>query len=838
MGYTLISLHRLSAAPGLPVGQVVASLCWIATATLSYAAWQRRRGDDPFNLLAVGGLWLAIRIGLLGVGRPTPGRPGDDWLTAVLDLIGLLLLTWPFLAPPLSTRRADHVAGIGLMAVALTCGFALWQLIRGSLGLPTTIQLTITWAHVALALAGLTWLNLPHRPTAPPNRAANSAPAHDTTRRRDRLLTVAGALLAGGSGLLIPPPTSLNPVLTAVTTTFAAAWLNWLERPRRIARPPKLEPELEPELKTDGSLFAASDMTQLLEATVAALPPTLAIRAATLLLATDERDAGDEGNAPGNDSTRLSIVARWPRTNGAATAPPFSLDSNPTLAEALTRGETVNLTHAPGAGGRHWRTLTRLLGTQPNGRATLIVPLDHHPTQGRATGALILTHDCASLEAGQLQLCRTLADQVARAAHYIQLRAHVEQQSHHLARMIRRHEQETGQLRAILESIADGVIVSDATDQVVLINDAALAILNVERSDVVGQPFGQIMAHMVPTGEIGIIGTLTETSPYSLTAVFQTSDRIVQTSMTPVENYAGVQMGVVAVLRDITALAKAEAEREQLLADLKEHGRRLEEAADKLREMDRLKSQFIANMSHELRTPLNAIIGFSSVMLKEIDGPLSDMQREDLKAINESGKHLLSLITDILDISQIWAGKMELALDEVDLPKTIADAVAIAVPLIGDKPIELTQALDPDLPAIQADEKRIRQILINLLTNAIKYTERGQVTVSASHADGHVVIGVSDTGIGIPPEYHETIFEEFSRVDSSSTRKVDGLGLGLSISRRLVELHGGQIWVKSEPDVGSTFYFTLPVDGPPQSQNHRNTSLGQKFAEGLPTEAK
>jgi len=806
MGYAPVSLHPLSATSGLLVGQVIAPLCWIATVILSYAAWQRRRGDAPFNLLAVGGLWLATRLGLLSVGLPTPGRPGDDWLTAALDLTGLVLLTWPFLAPPLSTRRADHAAGIGLMTVALTCGFALWQLIRGSLGLPTTIHLTITWAHVALTLAGLTWLNLPHRPTAPPNRAANSAPAHDTTRRRDRLLTAAGALLAGGSGLLIPLPipTPLNPVLTAVTTTFATAWLNWLERPRRIARPPKLE--------TDGSLFAASDLTQLLEATIAALSPALAIRAATLLLATDERDASDEGKAPGNDSTRLRIVARWPRTNGAVTIPSFTLDSHPTLAEALTRGETVNLAHTPGE--RHWRTLTRLLGTQPNSRATLIIPLNHHPTKGGATGALILTHDCASLEAGQLQLCRTLADQVARAAHYVQLRAHVEQQSRHLKRMIRRHEQETGQLRAILESIADGVIVSDAADQVVLINDAALAILNVERSDVVGRPFGQIIAHMAPTGEIGIIGTLTETSPYSITAVFQTSDRIVQTSMTPVENYAGAQMGVVAVLRDITALAEAEAEREQLLADLKEHSRRLEEAADKLREMDRLKSQFIANMSHELRTPLNAIIGFSSVMLKEIDGPLSDMQREDLEAINKSGKHLLSLITDILDISQIWAGKMELALGEVDLPKMIADAIAIAAPLIGDKPIKLTQTLDPDLPVIRADEKRARQILVNLLTNAIKYTERGQVTVSASHDDGRVVISVSDTGIGIPPEHQETIFEEFSRVDSSSTRKVDGLGLGLSISRRLVGLHGGQIWVKSEPGAGSTFYFTLPVDGP------------------------
>jgi len=289
----------------------------------------------------------------------------------------------------------------------------------------------------------------------------------------------------------------------------------------------------------------------------------------------------------------------------------------------------------------------------------------------------------------------------------------------------------------------------------------------------------------------------------------------VQMSMGPVEANGGVQLGVVAVLREITALAQAEAEREQLLVDLQEHSRQLEEAAEQLKEMDRLKSQFIASMSHELHTPLNAIIGFSGVLLKGIDGPITDAQRQDLETILKSGKHLLALIRDVLDVSQIWAGKMELVLSDVDLSEVIDDAIASATSLVEDKPIKMIKALDPALPLVRADETRTRQVLLNLLTNAIKYTEQGQVTVSAFRDDDHMVVSVADTGIGISPEHIETIFEEFGRVDDSSTRKVDGLGLGLSISRRLVELHGGQIWVESEPEVGSTFYFSLPIEGPP-----------------------
>jgi len=246
------------------------------------------------------------------------------------------------------------------------------------------------------------------------------------------------------------------------------------------------------------------------------------------------------------------------------------------------------------------------------------------------------------------------------------------------------------------------------------------------------------------------------------------------------------------------------------------------ETTEKLKEMDRLKSQFLANMSHELRTPLNSIIGFSRVILKGIDGPLTDMQRTDLQAIHESGKHLLNLINDILDISKIQAGKMELSFEDVDVHEIIKGVMSTAIALVKDKNIELQQSIPPDLPTIRGDARRIRQMLLNLVGNAAKFTKEGFIRVEA-HSTGsgqaqagpaEVVISVVDSGLGIPEKRLGAIFEEFTQVDGSSTRSTGGTGLGLSITRQFVEMHGGRIWVKSIPDVGSTFTVALPVEGP------------------------
>jgi PAS domain S-box-containing protein len=241
-----------------------------------------------------------------------------------------------------------------------------------------------------------------------------------------------------------------------------------------------------------------------------------------------------------------------------------------------------------------------------------------------------------------------------------------------------------------------------------------------------------------------------------------------------------------------------------------------QEAVMEMREIDRLKSQFLANMSHELRTPLNSIIGFSRVIIKGIDGPVTELQQQDLTAIYNSGQHLLGLINDILDLSKIEAGKMELAFDEVNIADITSSVLSTMSGLIKDKPIQIKRIIEPDLPTVRADAIRVRQVMINLLSNAAKFTDEGNIVVDVRLYPGQagrneVKISVTDTGPGISKQDQEKLFQPFSQVDDSPTRKTGGTGLGLSICQHIVNMHGGKIWIDSDTGKGSTFHFTLPL---------------------------
>src|SRR5215470_13304157 len=243
-----------------------------------------------------------------------------------------------------------------------------------------------------------------------------------------------------------------------------------------------------------------------------------------------------------------------------------------------------------------------------------------------------------------------------------------------------------------------------------------------------------------------------------------------------------------------------------------EHSRQeLAAARDEALAANRHKSAFLANMSHELRTPLNAIIGFSEVLGTRLFGPLSDKQAEYVEDIHASGHHLLSLINDILDLSKIEAGRLELRWSTFDLSAAVDNVLTLMRERASRAGLRLGKELSPALGAVTADERAVKQILINLLTNAVKFTDRGgAVTVHAAPNGQEVVIAVADTGIGIAPDDQALIFQEFRQGRSDYTRKQEGTGLGLALSKRLVELHGGRIWVESEPGRGSTFRFTLP----------------------------
>ena len=264
----------------------------------------------------------------------------------------------------------------------------------------------------------------------------------------------------------------------------------------------------------------------------------------------------------------------------------------------------------------------------------------------------------------------------------------------------------------------------------------------------------------------------------------------------PLFDAAGRLSGCLCIGNDITELKRVE---EELLR-----------ARDAAEAADRIKSAFLATVSHELRTPLNSIIGFTGILLQGLAGSLNEEQQKQLGMVQRSSRHLLQLINDVLDISKIEAGQIDLAWNPFDLGKSIAKAVQLVSPLAEEKGLGLRLDVSEEVGEIVSDQRRLEQIVINLLNNAVKFTDEGHIQVTCRVRDGQVLLTVRDTGIGMLPEDVETIFRPFHQIDRGLARKHEGTGLGLSICRKLLELMGGSIQVESEWGTGSTFTVRLP----------------------------
>ncbi|GAB4516250.1 MAG: hypothetical protein OHK0046_21260 [Anaerolineae bacterium] len=269
------------------------------------------------------------------------------------------------------------------------------------------------------------------------------------------------------------------------------------------------------------------------------------------------------------------------------------------------------------------------------------------------------------------------------------------------------------------------------------------------------------------------------------------------------------------ILSTLASQIAVAVENAKSFAEAEQQAERERQIAEQLREVDRLKSQFLANMSHELRTPLNSIIGYSEVLLDGVDGELTEDAEEDVEAIYNSGKHLLAIINEILDLAKIEAGEMQLDRKPINMVEFAGEIVRSGQVLVKDKPVELQLIHQDGLPPVSADPIRLRQILWNLVSNAIKFTEEGYVRVLLDTVEVEGMrmaqVTVEDTGIGMPKDRLPIIFERFSQIDGSSTRRAGGTGLGLTITQQLIQMHGGEIYVDSEPGVGSTFWFTIPL---------------------------
>jgi PAS domain S-box-containing protein len=270
---------------------------------------------------------------------------------------------------------------------------------------------------------------------------------------------------------------------------------------------------------------------------------------------------------------------------------------------------------------------------------------------------------------------------------------------------------------------------------------------------------------------------------------------------------------------DITARLKAERELRDLADNLEikvaERTRDLGSANERLQELDRMKSEFIATMSHELRTPLNSIIGFSGILRQGLAGPLNDEQKKQLGMVHSSARHLLGLINDLLDLSRLESGKMELFVEKFDVSDLVNEVVQVLTPQAEQKRLRLESTIDHPEYVLSSDRKKCFQILLNLANNAVKFTEVGRVNLQVSTGPEKVQFAVSDTGIGIKPENFKHLFEAFRQVDGSARRVYEGTGLGLYLSEQLATMLGGSITVESEFGVGSRFTLVLPKSAPP-----------------------
>ena len=419
-------------------------------------------------------------------------------------------------------------------------------------------------------------------------------------------------------------------------------------------------------------------------------------------------------------------------------------------------------------------------------RAALAVLLE---SNDEVQGAMIfLSRQASAFAEPQLRLVAAAANQVATAINNADLYTLIREQAERMGTLLRAEQDEAEKSTAILESIADGVVLADARGKVILFNRAAERILGVARHEASGQPFARLAGLFsgANAAQLAAVGSSPAQADL-LVERLEIGARIVNVRVSPVRS-AHQLLGMVSVFRDVTR-------------DV---------------EVDRMKTEFISNVSHELRTPMTSIKGYADLLLMGVGGPVPEQQRMFLNTIKANADRLTTLVNDLLNISRLDSGSERLRLAPVDVAELVQDVLAnlTAQARFAEKPLKLDVRIGAGLPRVLADRDRLMQVIANLVDNAFNYTYAGgSITVEAvALADkGRVQIAIRDTGIGIPPAFQPRVWERFARYEQHAlVMDVAGTGLGLSIARELVTLHGGDIWFESEVDKGTTFYVSLP----------------------------
>jgi PAS domain S-box-containing protein len=436
---------------------------------------------------------------------------------------------------------------------------------------------------------------------------------------------------------------------------------------------------------------------------------------------------------------------------------------------------------------------TQLPETATDHRSAIGVPL----AIGEETfGALLLFHrEVEHFSEDQLELVQAAAKQMSIAVNNAELYRLIRDQAEDLGHMFREQQIETSRSQAILEAVADGVIVTDANRRITLFNAAAEQILRLDRTQIIDQSlsnFSGLFGQAAKTWMETIQNWYKDPGTYQKGELYTEQinlddEQVVSVHLSPVL-MRGKFLGTVSIFRDITHQV----------------------------EVDRLKSDFVATVSHELRTPMTSIRGYVDILLMGAAGSLNEQQAQFLGVIKRNTKQLSILVNDLFDVSRIESGKVNLNLQELDIVEIINEAINGLIRLSKDEDKKMLVEFEPDqvTPAALGDRDRVRQILNNLLENAFHYTpEGGVIKLRVLPQEDEVEIRVSDNGIGIPPEIQPQIFDRFYRGEHPNVLATSGTGLGLAIVKSLVEMHNGRIWIESSglSGEGTTFYFTLPI---------------------------
>ena len=425
-------------------------------------------------------------------------------------------------------------------------------------------------------------------------------------------------------------------------------------------------------------------------------------------------------------------------------------------------------------------------------RSTMGVPL---MSGTEAIGTLLLFHhEIGHFSVDQLELVQAAANQVGVAVNNAELYRLIRDQAENLGNMLRSQQIETSRSTAILEAVADGVLVTDSSKRITLFNESAEHIMELQRSQVVGKSLESFSGFFGRAGQswMETIGnwsrdpeTIKSGELYAERVTLE-DGRVISVHLSPV-SLRNDFLGTVSIFRDITHQV----------------------------EVDRLKSEFVATVSHELRTPMTSIKGYVDIMLMGATGPLSPQQSQFLQVVKSNTERLTVLVNDLLDISQIEAGKTALSMQPLDIAEIADQAIEDILHRAQDeqKPINVEKDFQPALPLVMADRERLRQIFSNLLDNAYQYNEpNGKIILKINQENGEVQVAIKDTGMGIHPSEQSQVFERFFRGENPLMLGVAGTGLGLSITKYMVEVHNGRIWFTSNgiPGEGTTFFFTIP----------------------------